>query len=60
MKFHTPVLIAFSTAAVLAAANAQAAVTVLGNGAAHSCYEFAELGGNLEDGCFNATLAMAG
>jgi tetratricopeptide (TPR) repeat protein len=51
-------LIAGSAAACLAATAASAAVTVLGNGAAHSCYEFAELGGNPTDGISTCTFAL--
>ena len=44
-------------ATVVLAGHAQAAVTVLGNGVARSCYESAEFGGNATDGirtCNNA------
>ncbi|HEY6578152.1 MAG TPA: hypothetical protein VIY09_02415 [Rhizomicrobium sp.] len=58
MKFRTPVVTAFSMAAVFAAAHAQAAVTVLGNGAAHSCYQSAELGGNPIDGISDCNFAL--
>ncbi|MGH6877361.1 MAG: tetratricopeptide repeat protein [Rhizomicrobium sp.] len=58
MKLRTPAVIAFSTAAALAAAHAQAAVTVLGNGVAHSCYQVAELGGNPTDGISDCTFAL--
>ena len=45
--------------ATLAAASwAQAAVTVLGNGVAHSCYQFAEYGGNPTDGMNTCTFAL--
>jgi tetratricopeptide (TPR) repeat protein len=46
-------------ALVLASANsANAAVTVLGNGVAHSCYQFAEYGGNSVDGIQTCTFAL--
>jgi tetratricopeptide (TPR) repeat protein len=51
-------LIAVSAAACIAATGASAAVTVLGNGAAHSCYQFAELGGNTIDGISTCTFAL--
>ncbi len=44
--------------AALAAPQAQAAVTVLGNGIAQSCYEAAEFGGNPHDGIAECTLAL--
>lgn len=37
---------------------ANAAVTVLGNGAAHSCFEFAEFGGNPTDGVTTCDFAL--
>jgi tetratricopeptide (TPR) repeat protein len=57
MKFSStlPALAAL----VLATANsANAAVTVLGNGVAHSCYQFAEYGGNSVDGIQTCTFAL--
>ena len=44
--------------ASLAASQAQAAVTVLGNGIARSCYEIAEFGGNAHDGIAECTIAL--
>jgi len=38
--------------------SANAAVTVLGNGVAHSCYQFAEYGGNSTDGIQTCTFAL--
>src|SRR5690348_14084533 len=38
--------------------SANAAVTVLGNGVAHSCYQFAEYGGNSADGIPTCTFAL--
>lgn len=49
---------AFSAAAVLAAPGALAAITVLGNGVAHSCYQFAEFGGNTTDGISTCNFAL--
>jgi tetratricopeptide (TPR) repeat protein len=43
---------------VVAGSSAQAAVTVLGNGVAHSCYQFAEYGGNTTDGITTCTFAL--
>ncbi|HEX3664514.1 MAG TPA: hypothetical protein VHU23_04690 [Rhizomicrobium sp.] len=42
----------------LCAPGAWAAVTVLGNGAAHGCFEFAEYGGNLTDGITTCDFAL--
>jgi tetratricopeptide (TPR) repeat protein len=50
-----------TTIAVIAigvASHAQAAVTVLGNGVAHSCYQFAEFGGNPTDGISTCSFAL--
>jgi tetratricopeptide (TPR) repeat protein len=50
---------AFTFAAVaFAAAPGHAAVSVLGNGVAHSCYEFAEFGGNTTDGISACDFAL--
>lgn len=48
------------TAGLVATAigSAQAAVTVLGNGVAHSCYQFAEYGGNTTDGIATCSFAL--
>jgi tetratricopeptide (TPR) repeat protein len=48
----------FSAAACFAVSGAWAAVTVVGNGAAHSCYQFAEFGGNTTDGIATCTFAL--
>jgi tetratricopeptide (TPR) repeat protein len=44
--------------AALAAPQAQAAVTVLGNGIGQSCYEAAEFGGSAHDGIAECSLAL--
>lgn len=44
--------------ALLACQGAQAAVTVLGNGLAHNCYEYAEFGGNAKDGIATCNEAL--
>jgi len=49
---------AFSTFAATVASHAQAAVTVLGNGVAHNCYQFAELGGNTSEGISDCNFAL--
>ena len=58
MNFRTLSVIALSAIAVSAAPRAQAAVTVLGNGVAHSCFEFAEFAGNPTDGVATCTFAL--
>jgi len=58
MKFRFFGFAAISAAACLAASGAPAAVTVLGNGAAHSCFEFAEYGGNATDGILTCDFAL--
>ena len=58
MKFRVLGFIAVSTIACLAASGAWAAVRVLGNGAAHSCFEFAEFGGNTTDGVSTCDFAL--
>jgi tetratricopeptide (TPR) repeat protein len=50
--------IAFGAMAMAFASQAQAAVTVLGNGLAHSCFEFAEFGGNARDGITTCSMAI--
>lgn len=50
--------VAFSAAALTAATGAGAAVTVIGNGVAHSCYQFAEFGGNATDGISTCNFAL--
>jgi tetratricopeptide (TPR) repeat protein len=40
------------------ASSSEAAVTVLGNGVAHSCFEFAEYGGNPMEGIQTCTFAL--
>jgi tetratricopeptide (TPR) repeat protein len=49
---------AFAALALAMGTSANAAVTVLGNGVAHSCYEFAEYGGNATDGIQTCTFAL--
>ena len=58
MKFPalTSALVAAFTVAT--GPSAHAAVTVLGNGVAHSCFEFAEYGGNPTDGVATCTFAL--
>lgn len=58
MKFFLVSLASISCLALAAAPSAQAAVTVLGNGVAHSCYEFAEYAGNPTDGINTCTFAL--
>jgi tetratricopeptide (TPR) repeat protein len=58
MKFRTLGAAALSTLAAWAVPSAQAAVTVLGNGVAQSCYEVAEFGGNPIDGISACTFAL--
>lgn len=58
MKFYTLAAAAISALAVWSVAPAQAAVTVLGNGVAHSCYQFAEFGGNPLDGVATCNFAL--
>jgi tetratricopeptide (TPR) repeat protein len=52
------VLIGGIAAAAFVVPQAQAAVTVLGNGIAHACYEAAEFGGNAHDGIAECSLAL--
>ena len=57
MKIRYVAGIALATFAAMAATGSPAAVTVLGNGLARSCFEYAEFGGNPKDGieaCTNA------
>lgn len=60
MRIQSLSAILFGGAAIaaFAAPQAQAAVTVLGNGVAHACYEVAEYGGNAHDGIAECTLAL--
>jgi tetratricopeptide (TPR) repeat protein len=58
MRFSALPLVSIACLAIVAAPSAQAAVTVLGNGVAHSCYEFAEFGGNPTDGINTCTFAL--
>jgi tetratricopeptide (TPR) repeat protein len=51
------ILIALGVASLMSQ-SAQAAVTVLGNGLAHTCYEAAEFGGNPTDGITACTQAL--
>src|SRR5271168_1621630 len=57
MKFFTISAIAACAAAAYVP-GASAAVTVLGNGIAHSCFEYAEFGGNSQDGITTCTIAL--
>jgi tetratricopeptide (TPR) repeat protein len=58
MKFRTISAIAACAASVAYAPGAFAAVTVLGDGLAHSCFEYAELGGTARDGITTCTIAL--
>ncbi|HEY2446155.1 MAG TPA: hypothetical protein VGI20_10485 [Rhizomicrobium sp.] len=58
MKFRTMKTIAVSAIVISVASHAQAAVTVLGNGVAHSCFQFAEFGGNSTDGISTCSFAL--
>lgn len=58
MKRLVPALIAGISALVLFAEAGQAAVTVLGNGQAHACFEAAEFGTNPVDGIGVCTDAL--
>lgn len=49
---------AISVAAIVATSGARGAVTVIGNGVAHSCYQFAEFGGNTTDGISACNFAI--
>jgi tetratricopeptide (TPR) repeat protein len=57
MRFGLFSIVAIS-AACLFASGASAAVSVVGNGAAHSCFEFAEFGGNITDGILTCDFAL--
>lgn len=58
MKFPGRPLILVAGLAIAGAGSSDAAVTVLGNGVAHSCYEFAEYGGNTIDGINTCSFAL--
>ena len=58
MKFSAMPLAVLAGLAVAGTGSAQAAVTVLGNGVAHSCYQFAEYGGNTTDGITTCSFAL--
>ncbi|HEY5048790.1 MAG TPA: tetratricopeptide repeat protein [Rhizomicrobium sp.] len=58
MKTRYPAMIAMTAAASLSIIQADAAVTVLGNGLARSCFEHAEFGGNAKDGIDACTGAI--
>jgi tetratricopeptide (TPR) repeat protein len=58
MKLKIAMGATIALTALIAATNANAAVTVLGNGLAHSCFEFAEFGGNVRDGIVTCTIAI--
>jgi tetratricopeptide (TPR) repeat protein len=57
MKFFTISAIAACAAAAYVP-GASAAVTVLGNGIAHGCFEYAEFGGNSQDGITTCSIAL--
>jgi len=58
MRFRALPLALLAGLAVAGAGSAPAAVTVLGNGVAHSCFEFAEYGGNTTDGIATCSFAL--
>lgn len=58
MKLLGTPLILVAGLAIAGAGSSEAAVTVLGNGVAHSCFEFAEYGGNPTDGIRTCTFAL--
>ena len=58
MKSPATIILAVLAVGITAAGSAQAAVTVLGNGVARSCYQFAEYGGNPLDGVATCTFAL--
>jgi len=58
MSIRSISAILFGGAAAFAVPQAQAAVTVLGNGIAHSCYEAAEFGANPHDGIVECSFAL--
>ena len=51
-------LIVIGSVAALAATQAHSAVTVLGNGVARSCFEYAEFGGDPQNGIQSCTFAI--
>lgn len=58
MKSSRLAAAAISAAAIVIASGARAAVTVIGNGVAHSCYQIAEFGGNTTDGISTCNFAL--
>ncbi len=58
MKSPLLTALAFGTAVASMTGMAEAAVTVLGNGVAHSCYQYAEFGGNAPDGIVACSFAL--
>jgi tetratricopeptide (TPR) repeat protein len=58
MRFFTLTGIAVLAAAAIGIHTADAAVSVVGNGVAHSCFQFAEFGGNPTDGISTCTFAL--
>lgn len=58
MQTQTLRVLLFGTAMLFGATQAQAAVTVLGNGIARSCFEYAEFGGRVRDGIETCTAAI--
>ncbi|HEY1613269.1 MAG TPA: hypothetical protein VGF97_06200 [Rhizomicrobium sp.] len=58
MKSRYLAALMVSAAAASVSPAAHAAVTVLGNGVAHSCYQYAEFGGNVPDGIAACSFAL--
>jgi len=58
MQFRGMTLALLAGFAVAGGGSAEAAVTVLGNGVAHSCFQFAEYAGNPTDGIATCTFAL--
>jgi tetratricopeptide (TPR) repeat protein len=58
MKIRALSSAAIAALAMVAASSTRAAVTVIGNGVAHSCYQFAEYAGNPTDGIITCTFAL--
>lgn len=60
MKYYgLPVVLAALAITAAASTNSQAAVTVVGNGLAHSCFRSAEFGGDARAGVETCTAALA-
>ncbi|HEX4077275.1 MAG TPA: hypothetical protein VHX61_00165 [Rhizomicrobium sp.] len=58
MRFSTLAGIAVLATAAVGVQTADAAVSVVGNGVAHSCFQFAEFGGNPTDGIATCSFAL--